>query len=160
MSVMSLFPSSFSLFLDGQSIVVMERGGRGSADHFPTEAESDVGHVPLVVSSRLGACASSDSRSGAAKSILSSVEGLPGPGSPYSTSSMVFLYVSVRNSDPAGTRARAKFLENDKPGRGMASPGLLKQPNDRNRGPTGDSRWRSGSAHPGWAVLGVNATPP
>ena len=41
-SVMSLFP----LFLDGQSIVVMERGGWGSADHFPTEAESDVGHVP------------------------------------------------------------------------------------------------------------------
>src|SRR5208282_2578069 len=70
------------------------------------------------------------------------------------------LYVSVRNSDPAGIRARARFLENDKPGRGMASPGLLKQPNDRNRGPTGDSRWRSGSAHPGWAVLGVNATPP
>jgi hypothetical protein len=47
-SVMSLFRSPFSLFLDGQSIVVMERGGRGSADHFPTEAESDVGHVPLV----------------------------------------------------------------------------------------------------------------
>ena len=51
MSVTSLFPSSFSLFLDGRSIVVMERGKRGSADHFPTEAESDVGHVPLVVSS-------------------------------------------------------------------------------------------------------------
>src|SRR5208337_3470522 len=24
----------------------------------------------------------------------------------------------------------------------------------------GDSRWRSGSAHPGWAVLGVNAARP
>ena len=52
-SVMSLFHSFFSLFLDGQSIVVMERGGRGSADHFPTEAESDVGQVPLVDSSGL-----------------------------------------------------------------------------------------------------------
>jgi len=35
------------------------------------------------------------------------------------------LYASVRNPGPAGIRARARFLENDKPGREKASPGLL-----------------------------------
>src|SRR5208337_3913171 len=128
------------------------RGGRGSADHFPTEAESDVGHVPLVVSSRLGACASSDSRSGAAKSILSSVEGLPGPGSPYSRSSMVFLSMyqceiqtrQVSGQEPdfskttnlAGEWLLLVFLNNQTTGTGV--------PRD------GNSRCHSGSAHPGW----------
>ena len=112
MSVMFLFPSSFSLFLDGQSIVVMERGKRGSADHFPTEAESDVGQVPLVVSSGLGTCTSSDFRSSAAKSILSSIGGSSGIWlTPYYPP-------PVRNPGPAGIRARARFLENDELGPG------------------------------------------
>jgi len=35
------------------------------------------------------------------------------------------LYESVRNSDRSGIRARAKFLENDKPGREKTCAGLL-----------------------------------
>lgn len=44
-------------FLDGQSIVVSELGPRRSGDQFPKEKESDLGHVPVVVSSGLVACA-------------------------------------------------------------------------------------------------------
>jgi hypothetical protein len=73
------------------SVMVIELGGRGSSEQFPSEAESNGGHVPLVVQSRMSSCASSDTRSGAAKSILSSVGGFFVPGSPYSRSRLLQL---------------------------------------------------------------------
>ena len=159
---MSLFPSSFSLFLDGQSIVVMERGGRGSADHFPTEAESDVGHVPSssrrnrVLAPRATPAPARRNRSCRVLGVFWDLAHL------LFEISQVFRSMrqceiqarQVSGQEPdfskmtnlAGKKPLLVFFNSQTGGTGV--------PQD------GDSRGHSGSARPGWAVLGLNATRP